>query len=73
MPLVWQGFFEKYLEIQSPDCYQFHAYLLKFNRFSTAQPRFIVITTIWMINAKAAFEKVTGKIQFEKMKWKIPI
>ena len=71
MPLNWQQFFETSLQITSDDCYQFHAYLLKTNRFGTAQPRFIVLTSIWMINAKASFEK-TGSIKFEKLKWKLP-
>jgi hypothetical protein len=45
---------------------------LKQNRFGSAQARFIVLTTRWVINAKAAFDKVSGQIKFEKMKWKIP-
>lgn len=44
MPLNWQLFFEAKIEIQSDDCYQFHAYLLKENRFGQAQPRFIILT-----------------------------
>lgn len=72
MPLNWQQFFEKNIEVQDDDCYQFHAYLLKQNRFGSAQARFIVLTTRWVINAKAAFDKVSGNIKFEKMKWKIP-
>ena len=46
---------------------------MKVNRFTAAQPRFVVITNIWMINAKATFDKITGKIQFEKLKWRLPI
>lgn len=55
------------------DCYQFHAYLLKTNRFGSAQPRFIILTTKWMINAKASFDKLSGNIKFEKLKWKVPV
>jgi len=58
MPVAWQQFFEQSLQLDESDCYQFHAYLLKTNRFGSAQPRFIVLTTVWMINAKAAFSKV---------------
>ncbi|CDW87089.1 UNKNOWN [Stylonychia lemnae] len=73
MPLNWQQFFEKNIDIQANDCYQFHAYLLKTNRFGSAQPRFIMLTSFWMINAKASFDKTNGEVKFEKMKWKIPI
>jgi hypothetical protein len=72
MPLKWQQFFEEKIEISADDCYQFHAYLLKQNRFGSAQPRFIVLTTKWIINIKAAFDKVLGKVKYEKLKWQIP-
>jgi hypothetical protein len=26
-----------------------------------------------MINAKAAFDKLTGMVKFEKLKWKVPV
>eukprot|EP00347_Sterkiella_histriomuscorum_P002095 403369493 len=73
MPLNWQMFFENNVDIQANDCYQFHAYLLKTNRFGTSQPRFILLTSFWMINAKASFEKNGGQVKFEKTKWKIPV
>ena len=60
MPLKWQQFFEEKIEIQADDCYQFHAYLLKENRFGAAQPRFMILTTIWVINVKASFDKTLG-------------
>ena len=72
MPINWQKFFEEKLQLPSDDCYQFHAYLLKTNRFGSAQPRFIVLTMYWMMNAKASFDKATGSIKFEKLKWKVP-
>ena len=46
---------------------------MKVNRFTAAQPRFVIFTNIWMINAKASFDKVTGRIEFEKLKWRAPI
>lgn len=73
MPLNWQRFFEEKIGIQDNDCYQFHAYLLKTNRFGSAQPRFIILTNVWMINAKASFDKLSGSIKFEKLKWKVPV
>ena len=69
MPLKWQQFFEEKIEISADDCYQFHAYLLKQNRFGSAQPRFIVLTTKWIFNIKAAFDKVLGNVKYEKLKW----
>lgn len=72
MPLTWQKFFETNLELEADDCYQFHAYLLKQNRFGAAQPRFIILTTRWVSNAKASFDKLSGSVKFEKLKWKIP-
>ena len=72
MPHKQQQFFEEKLEIQADDCYQFHAYLLKENRFGSAQPRFIILTTRWVINVKASFDKILGSVKFEKLKWKIP-
>ena len=70
--MKWQQFFEEKIEITSDDCYQFHAYLLKQNRFGSAQPRFIVLTTKWIINVKASFDKVLGNAKYEKLKWQIP-
>ena len=32
-----------------------------------------MLTSFWMINAKASFDKTNGEVKFEKMKWKIPI
>ena len=26
-----------------------------------------------MINAKASFDKLTGSVKFEKLKWKLPV
>jgi hypothetical protein len=36
MPLNWQKFFENNIKLDDDDCYQFHAYLLKQNRFGSA-------------------------------------
>lgn len=37
------------------------------------QRRFIVLSTKWMYNAEAEFDKKTKQIVFKKMKWKTPI
>ena len=31
LPLKWQAFFEKELNILKPDCYQFHSFITKWN------------------------------------------
>ena len=35
LPLKWQAFFEEALKIKDPDCYQFHCYLLKKNKYGS--------------------------------------
>ena len=72
MPHKWQEFFEKSIQMQADDCYQFHVYLLKENRFGAAQPRFMLLTTRWVINIVASFDKLRGNIKYEELKWKIP-
>lgn len=37
------------------DCYQFHSYVKKKNRWTFYDNRFIVLTLKWMINADAGF------------------
>ena len=59
--------------MKKPDNYQFHAYVLKINRFGQQQPRLFVLTTLWMVNLKPAFEKGTGNWQIQEEKWKVPI
>ena len=69
----WQQFFERELGItyQDNDCYQFHAYVLKKNRYTVMQRRFIVLSTKWMYNSDAQFEKSGQRqLKFKKTKWK---
>lgn len=73
LPSQWQNFLESKLEVVKPDNYQFHAYILKVNKFGQQQPRLFVLTTQWMFNTKPAFEKNTGQWVVKEVKWKIPI
>eukprot|EP00350_Pseudokeronopsis_sp_OXSARD2_P003234 CAMPEP_0170558246 /NCGR_PEP_ID=MMETSP0211-20121228/33871_1 /TAXON_ID=311385 /ORGANISM="Pseudokeronopsis sp., Strain OXSARD2" /LENGTH=86 /DNA_ID=CAMNT_0010870019 /DNA_START=463 /DNA_END=723 /DNA_ORIENTATION=+ len=59
--------------MKEPDCYQFHAYIIKLNKFTANTPKFVILTNLWMINAKCTFDKNTGNIQFDKQKWRVPI
>jgi hypothetical protein len=36
LPVKWQAFFEKELAIENPDCYQFHCFLIKTNKWGAA-------------------------------------
>jgi len=67
LPKKWQGFFEKALQINSPDIYQFHCFLVKTNKFFQQQPRFFVLSMVFMYNTKCAFNKKTGGIEFGEM------
>lgn len=82
LPLFWQQFFEKNLQIEGKtkldgfdfeDCYQFHAFVLKKNTYFMIQRRFMVLTNLWMFNVDADFDKKTNTVVFKKMKWKVPI
>lgn len=73
LPLRWQAFFEQALSITEPDCYQFHCYLLKKNSYGWIQPRFFVISQVFMFNTDCAFNPKTGKIEFNTLQWQIPI
>ena len=33
LPIYWQEFFEQNLNLQSSDCYQFHAFVVKRNTY----------------------------------------
>jgi hypothetical protein len=45
IPIQWQMFLEEKLQVVKPDNYQFHAYILKVNKFGQQQPRLFVLTT----------------------------
>ena len=46
---------------------------MKTNKFYQQQPRFFVLSMIFMYNTKCHFDKKTGKIEFDEMQWQIPI
>lgn len=73
LPLQWQGFFERALTIRPPDCYQFHCYLTKKNAYGQRQPRFFVISQVFMFNTDCGFNAKTGKIEFHTLQWQMPI
>ena len=73
LPLKWQLFFETKLQIKAPDCIQFHCYLLKKNKFGQRQPRFFVISQVFMFNTECEFNEKTGEIEFKSKQWEVPI
>jgi hypothetical protein len=79
IPGYWQEFFEKNLGIldDTNDCYQFHAFVLKQNRFYQWQRRFIVFSIKWLFNVTADFETskdkaVQNPVLWKKCNWKVP-
>ena len=73
--MQWQGFFERELKLKHPDCYQFHCFVLKKNYYGSLQPRFFVISQLFLFNCKCSFnaKKPGQPIEFGELKWKIPI
>lgn len=59
--------------MRKPDAYQFHCFLVKTNKFMIAQPRFFVLSMVFMYNTKCQFNKQTGQIEFQEMQWMVPI
>ncbi len=59
--------------IHAMDCYQAHAFVLKKNAYFSYQRRFQVLTTYWLHNVEADFDKKTKTVVFKKAKWKLPI
>lgn len=56
------------------DCYQFHGYVKKKNRWTFYDNRFIVLTLKWMINADAGFDDAKCKnFKFKKFLWRSPL
>ena len=56
------------------DCYQYHAFVLKSNRFFMSQKRFVVLSLMWMMNVEAGFTDSTCKsVSYKDLKWRVPL
>jgi hypothetical protein len=53
----WQRYFEEKMEIRTPEVYQYHAFAYKVTTGSRFEPRFIVISNIFIYNVKMKSEK----------------
>lgn len=80
LPIYWQKFFESALQLQKPaqgrieDCYQYHAFVLKTNRFFMSQKRFVVLSLMWMMNVDAGFsDKTCKQCTYKDLKWRVPL
>lgn len=85
LPIIWQRVLEAHLGMSptsqqklcnydEDDCYQFHGYVKKKNRWTFYDNRFIVLTLKWMINADASFEDTKcTQFKFKKLLWRAPL